>query len=478
MAGYTYRIERFVGLDQSRDESLVSPAFSPDAMNMDVSDGVLAVAKGFKKLFPARVPNIGTERIDRICFFKSAQLSIPMVISGGCIYTYDSENEEWTRSYMYSLVLEYPRHYSVLMTRIGTEDVMLIADGANRILKFNGTEFSPFGSSEGCSDICVRYIAMYRGRLFAAGDFENPNRLYYSKLPGDNRTIEDWGYDEASPSVEGGHVEIGATTGDPITAICAMSNQLLIFKKSSIYRLIGDRPGNFTVELVEADSTFVSDTATALRRDMIFFVTSDGLHCFNGVDAATMPDSRLIKGILENADTTETRMAAVGDSLFFTVSVGEEKRLIEYDIVNRSYMQYGGFGVDDVASEDGTLIIGNSTRYLEKWGEGGDFDGVPINAYWRVPLTDMGDKASIKTLRELFLRGTSEGGACLRIDTQAGIHRDSFSALLPETCDEVCEVKLKHEGRTFGLKLSNENGGRFRIVGGLEMNLGVRRRTE
>lgn len=478
MASYTYRIERFVGLDQSKDESLVSPAFSPDAINMDVSDGVLAVTRGFTKLYPARVPQLGTERIDRIAFFRSAHKHIPMVISGGFIYTYDDENEEWARAYTYSSVLEYPRHYSVLMTRIGTSDVMLIADGANRIVKFDGTEFSAFGSSQGCSDIAVRYIAMYRGRLFAAGDYQNPNRLYYSKLPGDGRTIEDWGYDEASPSVEGGHVEIGTTSGDPITAICAMSNQLLIFKKSSIYRLIGDRPGNFTVELIEADSTFVSDTATAVRRDLIFFVTKDGLHCFNGVDAATMPDSRLIKALLEAGDTSETRMAAVGDSLFFTISLGNEKRLIEYDIVNRSYMQYGGFGVDDIAGEDGMLIIGNSTRYLEKWGEGGDFDGLPVNAHWRVPLTDLGDKASIKTLRGLYLRGTSENAAALRIETRIGSSRDTFEALLPETEEGVLELKLRNEGRTLGLTLSNVSGSRFRIVGGLELDMGVRRRTE
>ena len=478
MAGYTYRIERFVGLDQSRDESLISPAFSPDAINMDVSDGVLAVTKGFSKLFPARVPQVGAERLDRITFFHSADKNIPMVISGGYIYTYDEENEEWTRSYSYSLVLENPRHYSVLMTRIGTSDVMLIADGANPILKFDGENFSLFGSQAGCSNICVRYIAMYRGRLFAAGDFDNPNRLYYSKLPGDGRTIEDWGYDEASPSVEGGHIEIGTTSGDPITAICSISNQLLIFKKSTIYRLIGDRPGNFTVELIEADSTFVSDTATAVRRDLVFFVTSDGLRCFNGVDTATMPDSRLIKRILESADTSETRMAAVGDSLFFTLSVGNEKRLIEYDIVNRSYMQYGGFGVDDIASEDGRLIIGSSARYLEKWGEGGDFDGVPINAHWRVPLTDLGDKASVKSPHELFLRGTSEGGAPIRIETRVGAHRETFERLLPETEEEVLDVPLKHEGRTLGLEISNVNGGRFRIVGGLELDIGVRRRTE
>ena len=475
MAGYTYRIDGFAGIDQSRDESGVSPSYSPDAMNMDTRRGELAVTKGYSKLIPEPVPRESTSGIDRVCFFRSASKDIPMALSGGFVYTF--ENGEWTRAYSYPLVLA-TRHYSVLMTRIGMTDTMLIADGANRILKFDGESFSLFGSEEGCSDICVSFIAMYRSRLFAAGDFNNPNRLYYSKLPGGERTIEDWGFDPDSPSVEGGHIEIGTTSGDPITAIAAMSNQLLIFKKTSIYRLIGDRPGNFTVELIAADSTFVSDTATAVCRDVIYYVTEGGLCCFNGVDAAPMPDARLISGIMEGADTTDTRMAAAGDRLYFTIKKDGETRLIEYDLRTRHYMQFGGFTLYDIGTRDGGLIVTNSARYLEKWGEGDDFDGEPINAYWNTPLTDLGDKSAIKSLRGLYLRGTTQSLAMTLIETQADRQYDTYRVLLPETDAEVLEVPLKNEGRTLRLKIFNEAGGRFRITGGVELELGVRKRTE
>lgn len=474
MASYTYRIEGFAGIDQSRDESYISPSYSPDAMNMDTSDGNLAVCKGFTKLLPAPVPAESTSGIDCVCFFRDASRDIPMAISGGYIYTYDEEDEEWTQAYEYSLVLA-TRHYSVLMTRIGTTDTMLIADGANQILKFDGTDFSAFGSSEGCSDIAVSCIAMYRGRLFAAGDYQNPNRLYYSKLPGGDRTIEDWGYDADSPAVEGGHVEIGTTSGDPITAICAMSNQLLIFKKNSIYRLIGDRPGNFTIELIVSDSTFVTDTATAVYRDVIYYVTEGGLHCFNGVDAAPLPDARLIKRIMDGADTSDTRVAVVGDRLYFTIKKDDYTRLIEYDLKTRHYMQYGGFKLYDINSLDGKLIITTDSRYLEKWGEGNSFDGQPIEAYWTTPLTDLGEKSAVKSMRELFLRGRADSP--LIVDMNVGGKRDTYRVLLPETLDDVLEVPLKNEGRTMNLKISNENGGGFSIVGGMEIEMNVRRRT-
>ncbi len=473
MAGFTYRIESFRGIDQSRDESLISPAYSPDAMNMDASDGDLAVTKGFSKLLSAPVPVVGTSGVDRICFFRNSSTEIPLALSGGYIYRYDSDEDEWVHAYSYPLVLER-RHYSVLMTRIGMTDYMLIADGVNSILKFDGETFSLFGSEEACSNIEVSYIAMFRGRLFAAGNFDHPNRLYYSKLPGGDRTIEDWGPDEDSPAVEGGHVEIGTTSGDPITAICAISNQLLIFKKNSIYRLIGDRPSNYNIELIKTDSTFVSDTATAVWRDVVYYVTEGGLHCFNGVDAAPMPDARMIKHIMQGADTTDTRMAVAGDKLYFTLTTAGGPRLIEYDLTERRYMQYGGFRATDVAGRDGGLVLASSERFIEKWGEGDSFDGTPIEAYWNTPLTDLGDKSAIKTLRELYLRG--EGRAAVTADI--GAVSDEYSLLLPASRAEVLETPLKNEGRTLRLRFANENGSFFRLVGGAELEMGVRRRTE
>lgn len=477
MAGYTYKIESFIGIDQSRGENLISPAFSPDAMNMDTSDGSLAVTKGFSRLIQAPVPRESTSGVDCMRFFRSGDTEIPLAVCGGFIYTYSAESGEWRRAYSYSLV-PARRHYSVLMTRIGMTDTMLIADGVNRILKFDGSDFSDFGSEQGCSNIAVGCIAMYRSRLFAAGDGQNPNRLYYSKLPGDGRTIEDWGYDEASPSVEGGHIEIGTTGGDPITAICAISNQLLIFKKSSVYRLIGDRPGNFTVELIKNDSTPVADTATAVWRDLIYYVTDGGLHCFNGVDAAPMPDSRMIKGIMQGADTEDTRMATAGDRLYFTVKKDGETRLIEYDLVQRRYMQYGGFVSHDITGRDGSLIITNGENCVEKWGEGDSFDGKPIEAWWRTPLTDLYEKAAIKSLHELYLRGAARGSSMTLIETRAGRLTDEYRVLLPEDESEVLEVPLKNEGRTFCLRIANEAGGSFRIEGGLELDMSIRRRTE
>ena len=46
MALKTYKIQSFVGIDQSSDENNISPSCSPDAVNMSTDGGRLSVARG------------------------------------------------------------------------------------------------------------------------------------------------------------------------------------------------------------------------------------------------------------------------------------------------------------------------------------------------------------------------------------------------------------------------------------------------
>ncbi|MBQ3108071.1 MAG: hypothetical protein IJC67_00525, partial [Clostridia bacterium] len=230
----TYRIDTFLGIDESMDENALKSGCSPDACNMDTEDGNLTVAKGFVKHFAETVPGEG--EILRLALFRNAEEEQVLAFAGNSLYAY--RNGAWEVVYTYEEEITSNQDFEEV--RIGGTDHLLIADGKGQILKYDGQTARIFGSEEGQSNVPVNYLAMYKSRLFAAGEAANPNRLYWSQLPGDERSIEDWGPVEASPNVEGGHTEIGDTGGDPIVALMALSNQLLIFKERSLYRLIGD----------------------------------------------------------------------------------------------------------------------------------------------------------------------------------------------------------------------------------------------
>ena len=63
MARAIYRINEFIGIDQSRDENALKSAMSPDACNMDTAGGNLSVCRGCVRHIEAPIPGrLGRKR--------------------------------------------------------------------------------------------------------------------------------------------------------------------------------------------------------------------------------------------------------------------------------------------------------------------------------------------------------------------------------------------------------------------------------
>ena len=476
MARAIYRINEFIGIDQSRDENALKSAMSPDACNMDTAGGNLSVCRGCVRHIEAPIP--GTGDIHAIRIFSTPDGEMFIAAAGESIYAY--KNGAWQEIYAFTTPLEKHR-FDFAQAQINSKDNLIIATGERQLIKFDGDEAKPFGSAEGVSDKKAGYLAMYRSRLFAAGDPENPNRLYWSQLPGGERSIENWGSVEASPNVEGGHTEVGSMKSDPIVGLSALSNQLIIFKRDSIYRLLGDKPGNFIVEEVEGRTETAVYSAIVKRAGSLFFLTQGGLCIFNGVNAQLMGDARRIQNALVSASTAASRGAICRDKLYFTIDEGggHANAVIEYDIMRAAYMIRRGFRAYDICSSGGTLYIANENRRICRLDEGETYDGADINAYWNTPVCDLYDKGCIKSMKRLYLRGRSDArDSAALIDMHIGQNAAAYRTLLPKDERTVLEVPLKNEGRTFSMRIYNEAGGRFALKSGMELEFETRRRTE
>lgn len=164
MARKIYRIDEFMGLDQSMGENGMAASYSPDACNMDTADGELTIAKGYTRYITSAVP--GTEAIRRMFLFHSGSGDQVIVVTGGSVYAY--REGVWVLIYTFTGGLTGGR-VDFTEARIDATDYLLIASGEQQIVKYNGTKSELFGSSDGLSDKPVSYLAAYRSRLFAAG---------------------------------------------------------------------------------------------------------------------------------------------------------------------------------------------------------------------------------------------------------------------------------------------------------------------
>lgn len=178
----------------------------------------------------------------------------------------------------------------------------------------------------GLSNKPVTVMVEFGGRLFAAG--EDPacsvhsNRLYWSCLPGDGRTIEDWSADDASPDTGGGHVDVGDST--PITALFVMGSQLLIWKGEELWRLYGATPSQYTLECVfkgnPGSSGLRAHDFVADVNGVPYWVNDLGVWYYNGNSPVRVDVDRTFTTFVKYDRKGATRCADYGESLFSTLS--------------------------------------------------------------------------------------------------------------------------------------------------------------
>lgn len=488
-----YTIKAFRGINQSKIENALDAGETADARNFDTAEGALAVAKGYVKHIPYAVPGTGDMR--RLYVWRDLVSIRYIVVAGREVYAYTDTAAEpaWKLIHTYAedTGTGYPPftglRWDFLETRIGDTDYIIIANGEGQLIKWDGLKDTAelFGAKAKQSDKPVNYIEMHYNRFFAAGDRDYPSRLYWSKPPGDSRSIEDWSVESASENASGGHVDVGDTSKDPITGLASLSNQLIIFKRGSIYRLLGDRPSNYRVTRLFAEVEPMTNTSLIIYGDTPFWMTAAGMFYHDGQNTRPHFSARYIRRFLEGARLSMCKAATNRDKLYFTCAAGDkdgylDDAVIEYDVIENEYMVRDGFSVADICGAGGTLYMINGERIIYRFGEGEDYDGAPIRAYWNTPATDLDNKPGVKALREVFLRGqgsSAEEGTPVILDIRVGGNVRNYRHLMPANMTDVLEIPVKNEGRTFSMRIANEAGKRFRIEGGLQVLYELRQRT-
>lgn len=475
MALRQYRIPVFYGIAQHITENRQNDGESPDACNMGTQGGRLSVAKGYVRenntMFPAPLS------VRRLYVWRRANGRKLMVATQSELFVLDEVAQEWRSIYDFGTNVSAAQ-YDFLPAKIASTEYLLIANGSARMAKWDGESESAqaFGSAQGLSDIAVNFVELYYARLFAAGNADNPSRLYYSQAPGDTRSIEHWASAEESENVSGGFVEVG-TDSDPITGLFALSNQLLIFKRDSLYRLLGDRPGNFRIQPVNGTMRQPVHIACVRVGDVLYFLTESGMYYFDGQAVQRKADADKVQRVLMHANLADCIAAACGDKLYFAFrespDEGVNDAVLIYDLERGTYMLRRGFSACGFFAAGGTLYLMDGRGYICRFEEGESYDGTRIDAYWKTPMTDLDSKAVNKRLEELYLRGS---GGILSVEAVTESGTVYNERLMPGESERILELGLNGDGRAFQLVFRNVNGSHFTVDGGVELIMDTQRR--
>ena len=476
MALTQFRMGRFSGIHQGVCENWIEAGESADACNMDTAGGRLSVAKGYVHAFEIPFPTPAD--VKRLFVWNAAGGRKVLAATRRALYVFEEGGDAWRQLYAFTDGSTDSTKFDFLTARIGSTAHLLVANGVSGVVKWDGGagDAAAFGSAEGLSNVAVNYLELYCNRLFAAGDPQHPGRLYWSQAPGGARTVEDWGTAAESENVSGGHVEVGSDA-DPITGLVALSNQLLIFQRDSVSRLLGDRPDNYRILPVNAAMRQPVHTACTRYGDVPYFLTGGGMYLFDGQSVRKLSDAEKIRTVLENADIERCVSAAYRDRLYFAVCEDRQAHncadaVIVYDVLRGCYMLRRGFLVRGLCAAGDALYLMDGDGYVCRFEEGDTYAGAPIHAYWKTPLTDLDSKLSEKRLMELYLRG--EGGL-IQVEAESG-GKTVYSRQLMPGDDDVLEAGMTGQGRAFRFCFRNVNGSRFTVDGGVEVLLDMQRR--
>lgn len=351
-----------------------------------------------------------------------------------------------------------------------------IVESSTKIILLEEPETTPAADDVvkirgGGSDAHVKYLDSYYSRLFSAGDPDAKSRLYWSAIPGDGRTVEDWLSVDASEDASGGYVEIGEADSDEIIGISALSNQIIIFKRYSVWRLYGDRPSTFTVERIDKNGEQMSNSSVVVLYDQPFYLTKNGLTYYNGsaltaIDGGAQSLMRFLQTI---SSVTNSRGAIAQNRMYFSCNVGGglyDDAIVQYDVHRQSYMIRDGFLISDITSYDGDVFLLSDARYVYQFETGDTYDGDPINAYWISQPTDLGMKTYKKQITQISFRAT---GYSVVFHVIAGKVKMVVHRLLNDDEDGYVMMPISiDQARRFSFRIENEAGKYFSIVGGLE----------
>lgn len=345
----------------------------------------------------------------------------------------------------------------------------------------------------GCSDKVVTFMQMYYGRLFAAAHRSNtdyPRRLFWSCLPGDGRTIEDWTQTDASIETSGGHVDVGDPSDGYITGLITCGSQLLIFTQTRLWRFYGTSPSNYRLEIVgNLEGSRVSNPIEV--GGAVYWMSLAGISYYNGSYIVSTDDNYNTRHILEDMPKSvidamyyETIHANLFDnSIMFAVDQ-LYTGTVNYALVIRYELETGNVLFYKVPCSnflqqftwvhsmnygpiDGS-VVNYETRYFQAlvhadhtmtmtqwhdWGrqDHGWYDNQAVESLWETDWDDFRAPETAKKVQSVLMRGTGEFD--FTIESEAS--KDKVHVNMPGSRGRVKDITPKYaEGRSMKFAIS------------------------
>lgn len=340
--------------------------------------------------------------------------------------------------------------------------------GNDPVLRVNPIKIQPSGETH---EMKFGTIARFAERIWGAGIDTDPDKMVYS-APYD---IFNWEQNNNEPEDGAGDIQQPDWDGDRFTALKAFGNQLVCFKKNSIWAITGSNPSTFYMRKQYGHGTIYEDSI-AVYNGNVFFVTDTGLHAYDAVSVNPVKYGYLSRTFEEFSSATNkavvgcmcsgkyyfnlmTYHAAFGERTFFCYDT-IEGTITSYKngIFPFALMEFND-QVHALHAHDSKFVISNLSY------------GSTAELYYQTAWQDFGAKNVVKSEFEVYIMPSVEfdDNVEMEIGIETEYKKKAKTVML--TSNRVKRIKLNAKGRKFRFWIkAKEQYNDWKLAGGVQIS--------
>ena len=278
-------IPEFKGLMQYGDGIGTDPRFATEARNVETFGGVLQPAAACQILVPSLDSPIETlARLYRR-WHTSDNKEILIAASGGKLYSMLPSDDAWTElDFPEGLTAYQSNVWSWVAYEINPEgatspvDVLLMSNSLDGMIMVRGDDLT-VSAVETPKKFGV--IERYAERIWGGAIPDDPDMLVYS-APYDPT---DWEADPDIPEDGAGDIQQPSWDGDSFTALRTFGSQLIAFKRTRVWRILGTDPGEYAFkEQYGGGATY--EGTIAVDNERILMLGRKGIQIYDGLSVS------------------------------------------------------------------------------------------------------------------------------------------------------------------------------------------------
>ena len=405
-------IPAFRGLLQYGDGVGNDPRYAVECVNALVKEGLLRPMSECERLPGELKDPIETlARLHRRYHTLDGEKDVLIAASGGQLYWRLPKGDSWQRIPVPPEFLgeEYrSSRWSWVTYEINPEgsaapvDVLLMSNASDGMICIRGDDLS---ASMVETPKKFGVIARHAERIWGGAIMDDPDMLAYS-APYDPF---DWTQNDEIPEDGAGDVLQPSWDGDSFTALASFGSQLMAFKRTRVWRVLGTDPGVYTFKEQYGGGAQYADTI-AVDDTRILMLGPDGVHQYNG-ESVEPYMQEYAQAVFErmNPDAMHKACACIWRDTYYCAIPLDESRdnnaVLLFDTAENTWTLRENIAVEAfLPTEDALFFTGcEKPGSLWRWQEDSLLTGAAIPMRWVGPWQDLGRKNLLKNGFSLYL---------------------------------------------------------------------------